>query len=122
MAYISNETGQFEIFLQTFPTPTQKIQISIGGGLGPRWRADGKELFYRSLDDMLMSVAFEHGPGAEQTAPVPLFKVHTRFDEDANDIDVSSNGQTFLINTAIEDDNARSMSVVFNFMNEWKNR
>ena len=94
----------------------------VGGGFGPKWRGDGKELFYQSLDGMLMSVSFEHGPDAELAAPVPLFKVHSRFDETATDFDVNSDGQTFLINTAIEDDKALPMSVIINFMNEWERR
>jgi Tol biopolymer transport system component len=122
MAYSSDETGQMEIFLQTFPKATQRKQVSVGGGFGPKWRGDGKELFYQSLDGMLMSVSFEHGPDAELAAPVPLFKVHSRFDETATDFDVSSDGQTFLINTAIEDDKVSPMSVVINFMNEWERR
>jgi hypothetical protein len=71
---------------------------------------------------MLMSVSFEHGPVAELAAPVPLFKVHSRFDETATDFDVNSDGQTFLINTAIEDDKVRPMSVVIDFMSERKRR
>ena len=122
MAYSSDETGQMEIFLQTFPKATQRTQVSVGGGFGPKWRGDGKELFYQSLDGMLMSVSFEHEADAEPGAPVPLFKVHSRFDDDASDFDVSSDGQSFLINTAIEDDKVRPMSVVIDFMSEWKRR
>ena len=68
------------------------------------------------------SAEFEHGPDAEPAVPVPLFKVLSRFDDTATDFDVSSDGQTILVNTAIEDDKARPMSVVIDFMNEWKRR
>ena len=71
---------------------------------------------------MLMSISFEHEPDAEPGAAVPLFKVQSRFDDNATDFDVSSDGQSFLINTAIEDDKARPMSVVIDFMSEWKHR
>lgn len=51
MAYVSNETGRNEIYVQPFPPAGGKWQVSTGGGSQPRWRQDGKELYYLSLQD-----------------------------------------------------------------------
>ena len=56
VAYQSNESGRAEIYVQTFPVASGKWQISNAGGIDPSWRADGKELYYRSADQKLMAV------------------------------------------------------------------
>ena len=57
VAYESNETGQLEIYVQPFPGPGPKAQVSVGGGTLPRWRRDGGELFYLAPDRRLMAVS-----------------------------------------------------------------
>jgi Tol biopolymer transport system component len=56
VAYLSNETGQFEVYVQSFPAKGDKIPISRGGGAQPRWRGDGRELYYYTPDRKLMAV------------------------------------------------------------------
>jgi Tol biopolymer transport system component len=56
VAYETNESGGFEIVVQPFPEPSGKWQLSTGGGKQPRWRADGKELYFIALDNKLMAV------------------------------------------------------------------
>ena len=55
IAYCLNESGRFEVYVQPFPGPGGKTQVSINGGAQPRWRADGQELFYVGLDSRLMA-------------------------------------------------------------------
>ncbi len=55
---MSDESGPFEIYVQPFPGPGGKWQISGGGGRPPRWSKDGRELVYVSLDDRLMAVSY----------------------------------------------------------------
>src|SRR5438552_2752990 len=55
IAYTSDETGQSQIYVQAFPKPSGKWQISVNGGVLPRWRADGKEIFYIGADMQLMA-------------------------------------------------------------------
>jgi len=55
VAYSSNESQQYEIYVNPFPGPGGKRQISTTGGLYPRWRNDGKEIFYVGLDGKLMA-------------------------------------------------------------------
>src|SRR5262249_52839116 len=54
IAYQSNETGRFEIWVQPFPGPGAKFHISSDGGAQPRWNKNGKEIFYVSLDSKMM--------------------------------------------------------------------
>ena len=76
IAYQSNESGQFEIYVQPFPGPGAKTRISTAGGAQVRWRQDGKELFYLALDGRLMAVSIRlpvSGPTVEAGTPAPLF-------------------------------------------------
>ena len=75
VAYQSNESGSsFEIVVQAFPEPRGKWQVSTGGGVQPRWRADGKELYFIAPDRKLMAVPVAVlGSIFEAGKPVPLF-------------------------------------------------
>jgi Tol biopolymer transport system component len=77
LAYASNESGRNEIYVQAFPESGGKSQISVAGGLQPRWRRDGKELFYVAPDNRLFAAPIHVAPGTralEAGAPVPLFQ------------------------------------------------
>jgi len=76
VAYTSNESGRDEVYVRPFPEAGGKWQLSTGGGSQPRWRPDGKELFYVATDAKLMAVPIAAAP-QERTVtvgtPVPLF-------------------------------------------------
>jgi Tol biopolymer transport system component len=82
VAYVSNESGRTEVYAQTFPGPGGKWQLSTIGGTQPRWRADGKELFFVAPDLELMGVPIAAGTDGSLSAgtPVPLFRTRL-FDE-----------------------------------------
>ena len=71
LAYESDESGEFEIFVRSFPEPGERRQISVGGGRQPRWRGDGKELFYVSPDRKISSVDIRPGPTLEAGSTAP---------------------------------------------------
>jgi len=76
LAYASNESGRYEIYIRTFPEAGGKWQVSVTGGLQPRWRGDGRELFYVAPDARLMAVPVRLAPAThvlEAGAPVALF-------------------------------------------------
>jgi Tol biopolymer transport system component len=77
VAYQSDETGHFEVFVRPFPGPGPAVRVSTGGGTVPFWRHDGKELYYRTSDDQLMAVSVgASGKGAlEFGLPQSLFKI-----------------------------------------------
>jgi Tol biopolymer transport system component len=119
-AYVSEETGQPEIYLQSLSHPASKRRISIGGGVNPHWRRDGLEIFYISLAGMIMSIQFENGPEGEASMPTPLFDANTRFEPEqfSLDYDVSADGQTFLVNSPIDQDFPAPMSLLLHWSPE----
>ena len=94
--------GRFDVYVQQFPVAQGRWQISTAGGLQPKWRRDGKELFYLGLDGTLMAVALRLDTLAEPARPQPLFA--TRVTPTTgfvwHEYDVSPDGQRFLVNTA----------------------
>ena len=81
LAYTSDQQGQTDVYVGTVPASGAVWQVSTSGGSMPRWRRDGRELFYRAVDGTLMVVSFGTGVGArgaaavdERTAPKALFK------------------------------------------------
>jgi Tol biopolymer transport system component len=109
VAYQSNETGRFEIYVQPFPGPGGKSPVSRNGGAQLRWRRDGKELFYVAADDRLMAVPIQlpsNSSPLEIGTPVPLFATHIGGAvQGANrqQYMVSPDGKRFLMNTIVEE-------------------
>jgi Tol biopolymer transport system component len=121
VAYASNETGRMEIYVSAFPTANGKWQVSSGGGEEPRWRQDGKELFYLSAEGKMMTVAVKTGASFEADSPVALFQTHRRQPVSAQDFfsyDVSADGQRFLIATKSDEANAAPLSVLLNWASD----
>jgi Tol biopolymer transport system component len=105
MAYTSDESGRREVYVRPFPTGELQKKISIAGGEQPRWRGDGKELFFVGVDGRMMVVPVKATtgpqPSFEPGTPQPLFEVHmaqtsTSF---AFEYDVTADGQRFLLVT-----------------------
>jgi Tol biopolymer transport system component/predicted Ser/Thr protein kinase len=104
MAYTSDESGRREVYVQSFPRGESKRQISIGGGEQPRWRADGKELFFVGADGNMMAASGKTGAGAkpsfEPGAPQQLFEAHlNQGGAPIFEYDVTGDGKRFLLNT-----------------------
>ena len=76
VAYVCNETGQFEVYVGSFPPSGGKVPVSIGGGSQPQWRADGRELYYYTPNRKLMAVEVNSdGPTFQVGVSKPLFDV-----------------------------------------------
>jgi dipeptidyl aminopeptidase/acylaminoacyl peptidase len=102
IAYSANTSGRFEIYVQPYPLTGAKWQISTEGGLEPRWRADGSELFYVSPDQHLVAITVDRSGGAMRTrsAAHALFQTRiTRADrpDTLNHYAVTPDGQQFLV-------------------------
>lgn len=121
VAYSSNESGKWEIYITSFPEAHGKWQVSNAGGTQPRWRGDGKELFYLSPDNKLMAVSVKTGTNFDAGTPTVLFQAYLRESALATSeqflYDVSRDGQKFLINTQLKSA-ITPMSVVLNWMSE----
>ena len=118
IAYQSNESGRFEIYLQPFPVPGARIPVSTGGGAQVRWRRDGKEIFYIATDGRLMAVPLQTDPSGtpKPGAPVPLFLTHVGAVEDISLTHYvpSADGQKFLMDTIVEE-NAAPITIILNW-------
>jgi serine/threonine protein kinase/Tol biopolymer transport system component len=103
IAYASNESGKFQIYVRSFPASSAAWQISNDGGGHPRWRRDGKELFYVSPDKKLMAVEVNESAGTfEVGLTKPLFEIGIVSEPSPSNYDVTADGQRFLVNTNVE--------------------
>ena len=103
VAYTSNESGKYEVYVQPFPEATGgKWMVSKGGGSQPRWRRDGKELFYVSADSQLMAVEVSLNPAFQHGNPKALFHAPILggggISVNVTRYDVTADGKKFLIN------------------------
>jgi Tol biopolymer transport system component len=117
MAYASNESGRYEINVVSFPKPEGKWQISVNGGTRPRWRRDGKELFYISPSGQLMAVGV-NGDGAvfQKGVPKVLFNLPgPRIQGWFYNYDVAQNGERFLFNKVLQSSEPPRITIVSNW-------
>ena len=106
LAFISNKSGRHEVFVTSFPGRESEQLISTGGGMSPRWRRDGQEMFYLAPDGTLTATSVNgRGPRFEVLgAARPLFRIRTRASRlDAYSYDVAADGKRFLVNTLLEE-------------------
>ncbi|MCU1308913.1 MAG: serine/threonine protein kinase [Candidatus Angelobacter sp.] len=117
LAYVSNESGRDEIYVTSYPGIQGKWQVSRDGGEEPRWRGDGKEIFFLNANTV-MAVQMMLGEGVNVGVPQSLFS--TQFREhisvsDQNSYDVSKDGQRFLVNRYVKPKQIPPMEIVLNF-------
>jgi eukaryotic-like serine/threonine-protein kinase len=123
VAYVSDESTRPEVYVQSFPPSAEKWQVSTNGGSTPRWRRDGKELFYLTADSRIMSVEVKAGAaGFEVSLPKVLFEAPVDTPFGGSRYDVSPDGQRFLVNAPAENTSSASMTVVVNWQEELKRR
>lgn len=95
LAYASDESGAFEIYVDQFPTPGRRARVTLGGGLEPRWRADGRAVFFRR-GEALFEVPLTFGAGAPEAQPaLRLFAI----DREIRAYDTGRDGG-FVLNVA----------------------
>jgi hypothetical protein len=115
LAYVSNESGRAEVYVQSFPGPGGKWQISSSGGSDARWRADGKELFYRAPDQKLMAVEIRGGDTLEAGVPQPLFPGRVVSGPARNKYLPAPDGQRFLFVAPLGREAMTPTTVVLNW-------
>ena len=94
LAYVSNESGRYEVYLQPFGRTGERVRLSNGGGGQPKWRADAQELFYVTPDGTIMSVPVGLG---EPGKPRALFHTPLQPAPMLDEYAVTPDGQRFLI-------------------------
>lgn len=129
VAYSSDESGKPEVYVQAFPGPGLKLQISSGGGTDPVWRRSGGELYYRARDKMMV-VSVTTSPRLQASAPRQLWEGTYSAGTasscgmpgvSSSNYDVSADGQRFLM---VRDEDQKALStrivVVLNWVEQLK--
>jgi hypothetical protein len=115
MAYQSNESGRWEIYITAFPGGGAKWQVSSVGGNAAKWRGDGKEIFYLDPSDNLVAVDVNASSSAVQLGtPHTLFQA-IGIQREYGPFDVSADGKKFLINSG----NLKEGSDPFTLVQNW---
>lgn len=111
LAYASDESGRYEIYVDRFPTPGARVRVTADGGADPRWRADGRELVFRRGDDVyVVAIGFD-GDTLEARATSRLFSAGP----DVRAYDVTRDGGRFLLNRPMPGVTPPNVRVVVNW-------
>jgi len=122
VAYVSNESGRNEVYVQTFPASSDRWPVSTKGGDYPRWRGDGKELFYTSGDGKMMAVEVKTSGAFAPGIPKALFD-HSAVKMAVGSYagyDVTADGQRFLFVSQMAETAPLSLAVVVNWTADLK--
>ena len=114
-AYSANESGRYEVYLQTFPVSERKWKVSTNGGYEPTWSRDGREIYYLSEDRKLMAVAVGAGPSF--SIPKPLFQTQVPAGVNAlrRSYAPKGDGRRFLVYSQNSDQQPNPITVVLNW-------
>ena len=115
IAYVSAETGSPEVYVDRFPEPGQKQRVSVDGGSFVRWRRDGRELLYRDANGMIVATDIN-----ATVEPLRIGGTRSLFPAQVRPlglpIDVSPDGQRFLLNASSDDRFSAPISLVLNWL------
>jgi Tol biopolymer transport system component len=120
VTYASDESGSWEIYVTSFPGAEGKWQVSRGGGAEPRWRGDGKEIFYIAPSGMLMAVPVNGETIFATGTPSPLFQIRGRAPISSTDVftyDVARDGKRFLVNRYVKPEHVPPLTILLNGVN-----
>jgi len=126
VAYVSDESGRNEIYVRGFShvpdassETSGKWQVSEGGGIGPRWQRDGKEIYYRAPDGKVMAVENTAGTTFRSGTPKPLFQAPSTgisiLNIPLSQWDVTSDGNQFLLPTLTHAPAQAPFTVILNW-------
>jgi Tol biopolymer transport system component len=123
IAFHSDKSGRDQVYVQPAPPATGETPVSINGGRVPRWRGDGKEIFFVSPDGDLMAVDIKLGRAISVGTPHKLFRFNNRDAYDVGGIyDVDKDGKRFLSASHGEEEQNAPITVVLNWWVEWEKR
>jgi len=118
LAYVSDESGRNEVYVQPFPGPGPKWLVSTGGGTDPVWSRSSNELFYRQGDQMMAASVAPKGLTFSSAPPRPLFQVGFDVGDDGPNYDVSPDGQWFLMTRGSTVRAPAQLGIVLGWLNE----
>jgi Tol biopolymer transport system component len=123
LAYRSTETGRSEVYVTSFPKPSGRLQISRTGGGAPRWRPDGKEIFYIGEDHQIMAAELRAGEGGLQVVSLhALFQAQTLSSMRSPHYDVTADGTRVAFLAVTNEQTEAPLNVVVNWDAELKKK
>ena len=116
VAYVSNESGRIELYVRQLGGGGGKWQLSNEGAVFPRWRADGKELYYQNFKREIVAIPVKTEGAFEAGNPEVLFgtNLQVRVNYQIGPYDVSNDGQRFLLNSRLSGTSTRKLIIVLN--------
>jgi len=121
LAYVSDESGQQEIYIRAFPAQGGKWQVSTDGGFSPRWSPDGTELFYRWQSE-LYALAVDGRAGSFRASGREVVFDDLPIGSGGIDYDLIDSDRFLIVETAGDDDAPPGVTVVVNWLDDLKRR
>jgi Tol biopolymer transport system component len=121
LAYVSNESGRAEVYVNSYPSLGEKVAVSTDGGQRPRWSRDGRELFYRQ-GDAVMAVSVDTNTSLRAGKPRRLFAGPYSGESHESAFDVSLDGRRFLMIKSDDAATLRQINAVLNWFEELKQK
>jgi len=117
LAYTSNESGRNEVYVDSFPIPSERIRVSVDGGTMPKWRSNGTELYYLAPDRKLMMSGVSAGEAGPVFAPAVALFEGPRVSPDGSRTQFAPapDGSRFLFNARVEDPTPVGLTVIVNW-------
>jgi eukaryotic-like serine/threonine-protein kinase len=116
VAYVADDTGASEVYVQAFPATSQRWRVSTAGAEDPQWRRDGRELFFVSPAGWITAVAVTERAGAIAFgSPQPLFQIALKYTVLRNRYAAGGDGNRFLVDTPVDEGAAVPLTVVVNW-------
>jgi Tol biopolymer transport system component len=115
VAYNSDASGRFEVYVRSFPGPGGQFQISRNGGWAPKWRGDGKEIFFLALDGTMMAADVTLGKELQAGVPHALFPTQLLKGSDRHSYAVTKDGKRFLLRVPDQRQVSVPITVVLNW-------
>jgi eukaryotic-like serine/threonine-protein kinase len=116
LAYVSSEAGTDDVYIEPFRREGDRVRVSVAGGGQPKWRHDGRELYFVSLANRLMAVDVRAaGERLDVSLPVELFELYGIQGTGLDDYAPSGDGQRFLVKVPVGEDRRPALHVLTNW-------
>ena len=116
LAYMSDESGRYEVYVEPFGRDGDRVRVSVEGGGQPKWRGDGRELFYVTPSRRLMAVGVRVAEDRlDVGAPTELFELRGFTGLELDDYSPTADGQRFLVKLQVQEHGKAKLHVVTNW-------